>query len=63
MVDLYMDPQGETVFTKTNQSENRSTDQPTKSDSAPENNTVATLKRRVTELETMLTESLKQVRK
>ena len=62
MVGLYMDPQGENVFTKTSQSDKHSTDQSSKSESTSEN-TVATLKRRVTELETMLTESQKQVRK
>ena len=60
MVGLYKDPQGENVFTGTRQSENRSTDQPHGSDLASEN-TNATLKRRVIELETMLTQSQKQV--
>ena len=59
MVGLYKDPQGENVFTGNNTSKG-STDQRDKSDSAFEN-TIATLKKRVIELETMLTQSQKQV--
>ena len=59
MVGLYKDPQGENVFSGNNPSKG-STDQLDKSDSASEN-IIATLNRRVIELETMLIQSQKQV--
>ena len=60
MVGLYKDPQGDHVFTENNPMRS-SIDQLDKSHSACENE-IATLKRRVIELETMLTQSQKQVR-
>ena len=59
MVGLYKDPQGENVFTENNPVRS-SIDQLDKSDSTSENE-IATLKKRVIELETMLTQSQKQV--